>query len=314
MLPLSVVIATYNRKDELRRTLLQMRAQSPTAEVIVVDNASPDGTAVMLRQYFPEVRLIENASNEGVPAFGTGVLASSQPFVFLLDDDAAPEPSAFERALSCLEQNPQVAVIACHIVDDSGEPVTDRWPAYPICFWGCGAVLRRSALAGQPYMYDPRLFLHGTEMDLAVRLYADGYFIRYLPDVVVRHRFSPQNRSTARRLYYLTQSAVWFGAKHLPLRYALPAVARHLGLLFLHAARERRLDSFLSGLAEAVRQLRLVLKERCPVPREVARVYYAQVWEYEPLLSRALRRVKGRHDGRRARRDGFPPPASEVVM
>lgn len=299
-LPITIVIATHNRRDELINTLAMIDRGEPVAEIVVVDNASTDGTSEAVSQNFPSMRLIRLDFNHGVPAFGVGVAASTQPYVFLLDDDATPAAGTLAAVVARLEAAPDVAVVACHVVDTEGDTVTERWPVHPLCFWGCGAGLRRRALEDQPYCFDPRLFLHGTEMDLAVRLYARGHLVEYLPQSIVHHRFSPTNRTTARRMYFLTQSAAWFAVKHLPVRYAVPAAARHLSTLLVRAAETRCIGAWASGMVEVVRQLPDVVGERARVPTDVARVYYENVWEYEPL-SRKLWRALWRTP--RSRRD-----------
>lgn len=307
-LPLSIVIATYNRRDELIDTLATLDRREPVAEIVVVDNASTDGTAAAVRREFPSAYLMRLDSNHGVPAFGHGVAASLQPYVFLLDDDATPAPGTLASVVARLEAAPEVAVVACHIVDAKGASATERWPVHPLCFWGCGAGLRRRALQDQPYCFDPRLFLHGTEMDLAIRLYARGHLVEYLPHSIVHHRFSPRNRTTARRMYFLTQSAAWFAIKHLPVRYAVPAAARHLSTLLIRSIETRCVRAWASGLIEAVRQLPGVIVERAPVPHHVAHAYYENVWEYEPLTRKLRRAVWRRPRSRREATTGFPAP------
>jgi GT2 family glycosyltransferase len=307
-LPITIVIATYNRRDDLVATLAALERLEPVAEVLVVDNASTDGTVEAVGQGFPSVRLVPLDSNRGVPAFGVGVTASTQPYVFFLDDDATPAPGTLAAVVARLEAEPEVAVIACHIIDRHGDPVTLAWPRHPLCFWGCGAGLRRQALANQPYVFDPRLLLHGTEMDLAVRLYASGYAVEYLPQAVVHHRVSSTNRSTARRIYFLTQSAAWFPIKHLPMRFAVPAVARHLATLLYRSVEKGCLRAWAMGLIDAVRQLPGVLGERAPVPEDVARIYYENVWEYEPLTDKLRCAIWRSPRSRQEAPGGFPAP------
>lgn len=306
VLPISIVIATYNRELDLLKTLLSLQKLESIAEVIVVDNASTDNTSELIQQEFCEVKLIRLSENQGVPAFSIGVQAASQPFVFLLDDDAVPEKGTLQQVVNSFTEDSKIAVIACHIVDSGGKSVTSGWPDYPLCFWGCGAALRKSALIDQPYLYDPVLFLHGTEMDLAIRLYADGYVVRYLPKALVHHQFSTKNRSEERRVYFLVQSALRFSLKHLPLRFAILATWRHLGWLLYRAWNTQCSLAYASGMLEALKQFPSTIKERHPVPVSIARVYFEQVWEYEPLTFRLLRALTGKPLPRKHKQRGFP--------
>jgi len=312
-LPISVVIATHQRHKDLSETLLLLREREQVAEIIVVDNASTDGTSELIRKEFPEVSLIDLRENMGVPAFGVGVEAARQPFIFLLDDDAVPEPGTLHRAVVALQHDPWISVIACHIIDTFGQPVTDQWPPHPLLFWGCGACLRRETIVGLPYFFDPKLFLHGTEMDLAIRLYAKGTWIKYLPDAVVRHRYSPNGRSEAIRIYFLVHSAMRFALKHLPLKYALPACMRHLLVLLIKALNENCVGAYLLGLVSASKQINELLRTRQPVSRKIARIYYDQVWEYEPLARRIAQALTGRPLSRREKPlPGFPSYLTET--
>jgi GT2 family glycosyltransferase len=304
-LPVSIVIATWNRREDLRRTLCELADLEPVGQIIVVDNASGDGTDAMLATEFPHVISLRQAANLGVPAFGIGLVRASRPFVLLLDDDAVPARGTLPRLVDRLKAAPEDAVVACHILDQDETPVTRDWPKHPLCFWGCGVAIRRSAVAPEPYLFDPRLRLHGTELDLAIRLYARGYRMTYAPDCVVHHRFSPANRSNAARMRSLVPNALWFPAKHLPVRYALPAASRHLGLLAWRAAREGVGPAYLEGLWRGAGELLSVLDDRQAVPAPVARAYFRGVWEFEPLSARALRRVTGWPAARSSRPRGF---------
>jgi GT2 family glycosyltransferase len=222
-----------------------------------------------------------------------GVTLARQELVFLLDDDAIPAPGCLTRALALMESEANIAVIACHILDGAGHAVTDCWPRNPLCFWGCGALVRRAATTADKHFFDPRLRLHGTEMDLCIRLRARGLSVRYAPECVVHHRFSPTNRSSATRIRSLVPNALWFPLKHLPARYAAPAAARYLALLGWRATRAGVAGAYLAGLQHAMRSLPDVWRERRVVPRSVARAYYRGVWEFEPLSARMLRALVG---------------------
>ena len=292
-LPLTIVIATWNRCDDLAMTLAGLETLEPVGEILVIDNASTDGTTEMVRQLFPAVNIHRQEVNSGVPAFNIGVLAPPPLDLLLLDDYSIPAPGCLTAAVTIMNAERQIALLACHIVDDAGHAVTDNWPPNPLCFWGCGALVRRALAATDAYFFDPRLRLHGTEMDLCIRLRARGCTVRYAPDCVVHHRVSLANRSKSDRIRALVPSALWFPLKHLPTRFAVPATARHLVLLGWRSIRTGVPRAYIAGLEDAVRELPVVWKERRIVPARVARAYYRGVWEYEPLVRRVLRSLFG---------------------
>ena len=303
-LPITVVIATRNRWPQLMQTLAAL-SDEDVADVVVVDDASTDETRDQLAKSFPAVVRIRNEHSQGVPGFGSGLAAVRTKYAFLLDDDATPSPGAMEHVVSRFEENAMTAVVACHIMLPTGESVTDRWPEYPPCFWGCGAGVRVAAISEQPYLFDHRLRLHGTELDLAARLYDRGYVVRYEPQAVVVHRVSELNLSPRLRVRHVTMGAVWFPLKHLPWSLALPALVRHLTYQGLRSLRQGLFRAFARGLADAVHGLPGVLAERQPVRADVADFYRRAVWEYEPLTHRLGRAVSGRPAPRREHPVGY---------
>ena len=120
-LRVSVLIVSWNARDYLARCL---RALAPTPhEVIVVDNASSDGSAALVRSAFPTVRLVESARNLG---FAGGVNAARRearsPLLLLLNPDAEPAPGAIDRLADELDTHPDVAAIAGRLVNADGSP------------------------------------------------------------------------------------------------------------------------------------------------------------------------------------------------
>ena len=110
MLSLSVVIVSYNTREDLRACLAALRESTLTAEVIVVDNASSDGSAAMVCEDFPEVRLIEPGRNTWFCGGNNlGVAVSTCDFALLLNPDTVPPPAALETLVAFLDAHPDYA-------------------------------------------------------------------------------------------------------------------------------------------------------------------------------------------------------------
>src|SRR5690349_6271719 len=91
----SVVVVSYNTREKLQKCLTCVE---PDHEVIVVDNASSDGSAEMVAQQFPQVKLIRNKANRGFGAANNqGLDASTRELVLFLNSDAYAEPNAIDR-------------------------------------------------------------------------------------------------------------------------------------------------------------------------------------------------------------------------
>lgn len=279
--PLTVVICTCNRVADLALTLAGLR-DFVCREVIVVDNGSTDGTAELLRSR-NDVRGLRLEENLGVPGFAVGVQQAHSPYVLLLDDDAIPRPTVSERLVRIFDANPAVAVVACHIITADGDAVTEGWPEHPLLFWGCGAGIRKSVADTFGPMFYPRLRLHGTELDLCIRIYAAGQSVVYDPAAVVVHRFSSTNRSDQRRLRTVTYASARFPLDHFRLRKAPLASARALRSRACQIRSLHGLVGWMQGIAALVLDLPDIVARRRVVPRRVEDAYLAGVWEYQPV-------------------------------
>jgi rhamnopyranosyl-N-acetylglucosaminyl-diphospho-decaprenol beta-1,3/1,4-galactofuranosyltransferase len=120
------VVVTYNRRELLVEALTALRTQiRPADAVIVVDNASTDGTASMVRGRFPEVVPIELSRNTGgAGGFAMGVthaLERGADLIWLMDDDTVPEPSALAALLNARNRSVETpALVASRVVWTDG--------------------------------------------------------------------------------------------------------------------------------------------------------------------------------------------------
>ena len=126
---LAIVIVSYNVRELLRRCLQTVQASIGLRyEVVVVDNASADGTAEMVRDEFPTVRLIANGDNVGYPAANNqglrllGVESDTPPrYSLLLNPDTELPPAGLAQLVAYMDENPRVGVVGPKLVLPSGE-------------------------------------------------------------------------------------------------------------------------------------------------------------------------------------------------
>lgn len=222
----SIVIVSYNARDDLARCLTSVAAETRADdEVIVVDNASADGTVRMLRERFPGVGLIENRSNQG---FARGCnqgasIAGGRCLVFLNQDtevaagwldglltavgEEGPDALATSQLLQMALPD---LILACgqdvHYTGLSfahafGAPAAScREPAVVGAVHGASFAIRRAVWAELAGM-DEAMFLYYEETDLCWRAQLAGYRCLYAPASVVRHAHQTA-RPTFTRLYY----------------------------------------------------------------------------------------------------------------
>jgi len=114
---LSVVIPTWNGRKLLHLPLDSLRAQTHRDfEVILVDDASTDGTAEFVASSWPEVRLVRLEANRGFPgAVNAGIRAATGEAVALLNNDAAADPGWLEQMESALASQPEAGMVACRV-------------------------------------------------------------------------------------------------------------------------------------------------------------------------------------------------------
>lgn len=129
---ISVIIVSWNVADRLRANLAALLAsRSVSFETIVIDNASADGSADMVRREFPEVRLIANSQNFGfAKACNQGLREAAGKTCLLLNPDMKVFPETLANLQAWLDANPQADVAGIRLLDDEGKvlPQVRRFP------------------------------------------------------------------------------------------------------------------------------------------------------------------------------------------
>lgn len=220
--PVSVVVVSFNTKEKLRKCLA---ALGESYEVIVVDNASSDGSVELVRSEFPHTRLIRNTDNRGFGAANNqGISVATRPYTLFLNSDAYAEPGAIERLALEMEKEGVVAVGGRLLNPDgslqnSSANALTLWAVFCEQLWlekmfprsnffspywnswryeaaadvaqVMGACLMvRSGTAG----FDERYFLYVEDTDLCYRLSKLGR-IRYVPEARFVHDLGSSSES-----------------------------------------------------------------------------------------------------------------------
>ena len=287
---ISAVVLAHNRRDAVARNLHHLK-ELPVNEVIVVDNASTDGTAdVVNGTDDPRVRLVRSETNLGVGGRNLGVAASSCDLLLLVDDDSFPLPGAIEKLVAAITASDRVGVVGgfIHDKDRTGAPLEpgavgtfDWWlragatgPAGPSGFPStyfpeCGCLIRRDAYLDAGGFFEP-YFFHISEPDLAIRMLAKGWDVRYLPEAEFEHAKEPRGGEyVSRNLRFRVRNRLWFCWRHYPADVAL---RRALGFALLDIAEAiwlRAPAAFVGGAAAAWRERDAVRGTRRPIARQL---------------------------------------------
>lgn len=216
-----VVLVSYERRDLLLRCCASVRMHAPQANLIVVDNASSDGSAAAVTRECPAARVISLPRNLGfATAANRGAAAGSAPWILLLNPDAELTPEALPALGRALEANGRCAAAGPRIRGEQGElelsvgrtlsPANDamfklleRWRGKALLaaclerryrrsravtsLSGACMLVRRSAWEQVGGM-DEGFFLYAEDVDLCLRLRAAGWRLRYVAEAEIRHR------------------------------------------------------------------------------------------------------------------------------
>jgi GT2 family glycosyltransferase len=243
----SVLVPSWNGREHLRLclpTLLDQRRQLPGLEIVVLDNGSTDGSAALVAERFPDVRVVRSERNLGFAA-GSNRLAdeAAGDLLLFVNNDTRAEPDWAARMLATLAAAPSdVAAVAGRIVDwegerldfgrgvmtfdghalalDQGRPLAAaRAPASgEELLFGCGGnlLVRRDAFRAVGG-FDAAYFAYFEDVDLGWRLWAAGYRVVACAEGVVRHRLSASSSrlGNRRRGLLFERNALWTVFKNL---------------------------------------------------------------------------------------------------
>ncbi|MBO8184982.1 glycosyltransferase family 2 protein [Streptomyces spirodelae] len=271
----TVVVITRDRKDELLRTLDLLADLPEQPPVIVVDNASTDGTADAVRAAHPQVKLLRPGRNTGAVGRNLAVRQVTTPYVAFCDDDSWWEPGSLRAAADRLDAHPRLAgVVARIVVEPQGteDPVVAELRDSPVdgpdwlpgpalgSFLAAATCLRVSAFRAAGG-FEPRLWLGGEEELLATDLAVQGWWLAFAEELTVHHAPSRVRDATARRTDGL-RNTLWYTW----LRRPLPAALRRTW----HLARTVPRDAAsVRAFTRAAAALPWVLAHRRPVPPPV---------------------------------------------
>lgn len=271
----AVVVVTRDRVSELLVTLGHLCSLPEQPRIIVVDNASSDGTSEIVRHEHPEVQVIALEENLGASGRNIGVKRADAPYVAFSDDDSWWEPGALRQAADTFDAHPGLGLLAGRVLVGSRkkeDPICAKMaygalsgdrdvPGPPVLgFLACSAVVRRSAYLSVGG-FEPRLLIGGEESLLAADLAAAGWRLAYIENVVTHHQPSTvRDRRTRRRT--ILRNDLWFTW----LRRPLSTIARHTLCLMRLSIRDTDARAALIG---AVRSLPWALRKRRVLPSQV---------------------------------------------
>ena len=328
----SVVIVTWNGLRHLERCLPALLAQrleaGDTFEVIIVDNASTDGSREYLARLTdrdPRMRVLLNDRNYGFAGPNNLAFdASRGEFISTLNNDASPEAGWLAALLDSARRDPRIGSVASRMVFDHAPDVIqsagiaidraaiawDRLVGRPASAAGssvvevfgasAGAALYRSAMLRELGGFDPRFFMYLEDVDLAWRARLAGWKAVYAPHAIVRHAHSASaGEGSPFKLWHLGRNKWWTIVKCYPS----PGLARYLPAILAYdlaslpiTLSSRRTGAPVNSRFAALRGIRPFLRDRAILHRQHRDGWSRTSSWMEPLKSpqEILRRYRDR--------------------
>ena len=291
----AVVIPNWNGLQFLGDCLRSLAGQSHPAVVIVVDNASTDGSREQVRIRFPEVALLALPHNRGFAgAVNAGIaraLAEPVEYVALFNNDAVAEPDWLERLIATAEEHPEAGVVTSKLlledrshIDSTGDFYSSWGWAYPrgrdeldtgqydgpeqrevFCGSG-GASLFRARMLEEVGLFDEAYFAYLEDQDLGFRAQLMGWKARYEPGAVAYHRLMGTSATMANfGRYQAIRNCIYLYVKNMPAPLCwkyLPKFLLGLVLMAVNDVRRRRFRAIAGAYLEAARNLPGLLQKR----------------------------------------------------
>jgi hypothetical protein len=290
----SIVVPNWNGRDMLRTCLQSLSHLTyPNYEIIVVDNASTDGSPEMVRRDFPSAKVIVNEKNLGFAAgCNVGIRVSKGKLIALFNNDAIAEPSWLTKLVEPMVSCPKIGMASGvtlqlapnDFVWEAGERIDaftgETWHVgygNPLSnpnevddidyLSGCAILLRKETM-NRVGLLDEELFLSGEDLDWNLSAKRAGYEGKLVPGDIVRHMGSASRKTiplTAH--YYSVRGRLRICFKHFPIRYlATSLIFQTMILPFLEIMVFKRSALYvlqnMKALAWNLQRLRDTMAER----------------------------------------------------
>ncbi len=334
---ISIILVCYKSAGWLPKCLASIQAQTIFSEIelVVVDNASGDGTEELVRNLttdWPRTQIIQTGANLGFSANNIGAKAASGKYLYLLNPDTWLEPDCLEQFVKTMErenadaaggtileyEDATLQAKGSHGFDIFGNPVSPsrgRNPEPLFCIAGFFFIRRDSF--ERLGMLDDRYFMYGEEMDLSWRIWLSGGRLVYAPDAKCHHRGAAgvnpaggvkviENRTSTLKRFYANRNfllTISKNCQHILLLMLIPCVSliiiEGIGTLVLTRSWTITRKGSVAPFADFWRMRGHVLEQRRRI-RQLRR--HGDFW-----MLRFLRFGFGRsHEIKAALKRGFP--------
>jgi GT2 family glycosyltransferase len=292
---ISVVVVNYNGKKYLSDCFSSLFQQTyPQMEVILVDNASFDGSIEYTQEHFPRVKIVPQSMNRGF-AGGTnaGIHAAKGDFILTLNNDTIVDSHLLKEIIQPMLADSRVGICGTKMLFPDGrinstaicisrsgaawdrgmgESDNGQYDIAEEVFGACaGAALFRHAMLEEIGLFDEDFFLYMEDVDLAFRAQLSGWKCIYVPTARVIHvHGGTSDPGSDTSIYYVNRNLLWYTLKNFPKRtlliFSLWIIGRNIAVIpyyFLKgkgkAIINAKIDS-VKGLPQMIRKRRYINK------------------------------------------------------
>jgi GT2 family glycosyltransferase len=275
----TILIATKDRPDDLRRTLRCLREQLyPEIELLIIDDGSLPKLESLVREEAPHAIYIYHEQSAGCPQRRSeGFEIAKGAYILQVDDDSHPvQPDALARAVLTMQARPEIGILSFYIFN--GEPLPEQLPKpaakYHSSFVGCGALIRSVAVRKVGGYLG---FFRGEreEEELSLRLMKSGWAIFFDPDILIHHHVSVSNRQYERAWMRAIRNKLWTLLMHFPASRLPIEISWVLAIATIDSIRLLRFRALIQGMVEFLGGFPRAVRLRDPMSNLVLRRYDA---------------------------------------
>lgn len=291
MSDLTVIIPNFNGKKYLIKCLNSLKIQNCSFNVIIIDNASTDGSVEYIVNNYPEYTVIKNEKNFGFAvAVNQGIKASNTDYIFLLNNDVVLEINCISNLLECIKKDLNFFAVASKMIQyQDRDKIDDAGDEYSILGWtkkvgegkfpdlynkkreifsACaGASLYRKSVFNEIGYFDENFFAYMEDIDISYRAKIYGYKCIYCPKAVVYHIGSATSgsRYNAFKIRSAARNNVYIPYKNMPWpQLAVNFIFLIFGFLikYLFFLKKGYGNEYIKGLKDGLNSLSKIDKIR----------------------------------------------------
>jgi GT2 family glycosyltransferase len=264
---LSIIIVNYNVKEFLQNLLnsISKASSNISREIIIVDNASDDGSVEMIREKFTSAQLISNKKNLGFGKANNQALEIAKgKYILLINPDTVVSEDTFEKLISFFKDNQDAGLAGCKILNPDGSlqlacrrsfpgpwtsfckvtglsnlfPNSKIFARYNLTYLNENQTYEVDAISGSFMMmrkevydkvggFDEEFFMYGEDLDLCYRIQKAGYKVFYFPDTqIIHYKGESTKRSSFDETNLFYSAMHLFVKKHLSSSFLVEAILR----------------------------------------------------------------------------------------